>query len=63
MAHGQLKKLPDKVEHHEGEEVAETVDVVWDGEIAKADVDKQQLFGWASVVEVDGEPVVDLQGD
>lgn len=39
------------------------IDVVWDAEISKADPDKQQIFGWASVVEVNGEPIVDLQGD
>lgn len=38
-------------------------DVVWEGEISKADEDKRQVFGWASVTELDGEPVVDLQGD
>ena len=42
---------------------ARRVDVTWSGEIAKANDDKQQIFGWASVVEVNGEPVVDLQGD
>lgn len=42
---------------------AEDVDVIWSGEFAKASPDKQQLFGWASVIEVDGQPVVDLQGD
>lgn len=37
--------------------------VVWSGEFSKMDTDKRQAFGWASVVEVDGQPVVDLQGD
>jgi hypothetical protein len=37
--------------------------VVWEGEFAKVDSDKRQVFGWASIVEVDGVPVVDLQGD
>jgi hypothetical protein len=32
------------------------------GEISKSN-DKRQVFGWASVVEINGEPVVDLQGD
>lgn len=35
----------------------------WEGEISKVDADKQQVFGWASIVEINGEPVVDLQGD
>lgn len=38
-------------------------DVVWEGEISKVDEDKRQVFGWASIVEMNGEPVVDLQGD
>jgi hypothetical protein len=33
------------------------------GEIAKFDVDKQQCFGWASVVKVDGKDVIDKQSD
>lgn len=39
------------------------VDVVWSGEFSKFDDDKRQAFGWASVVEIGGQPVVDLQGD
>jgi hypothetical protein len=39
------------------------VEVVWAGEFAKADTHKRQAFGWASVVEVGGAPVIDLQGD
>jgi hypothetical protein len=39
------------------------LDVVWIGEFSKTDSDRRQAFGWASVVEVNGEPVVDLQGD
>lgn len=38
-------------------------EVVWSGDISKVDSDKQQIFGWASVAELDGKPVVDLQGD
>ena len=61
---GQLKKLPDKiVTTNEVEKRDDEIDVLWDAEISKADADKQQIFGWASVVEVNGEPVVDLQGD
>ena len=37
--------------------------VTWEGEISKMDTDKRQVFGWASVIEVDGKPVVDLQED
>jgi len=39
------------------------VSVVWAGEFAKTDEDKRQVFGWASVVELNGQPVVDRQGD
>jgi len=39
------------------------IDVVWTGEFVKMDTDKRQVFGWASVVEVNGQPVIDRQGD
>lgn len=39
------------------------VDIVWEGEFAKVDDEKQQVFGWASVVELNGLPVDDHQGD
>lgn len=38
-------------------------DVLWEGEFSKMDTDKRQVFGWASVVSKDGQPVEDLQGD
>lgn len=38
-------------------------DTTWAGEVSKVDEDKRQVFGWASVVEVDGQPVIDKQGD
>ena len=60
---GALKKLPNPITTNNEVEKSAEIDVVWDAEIAKADSDKQQIFGWASVVEVNGEPVVDLQGD
>jgi hypothetical protein len=34
-----------------------------EGTIAKLDADERQAFGWASITEINGEPVVDLQGD
>lgn len=37
--------------------------VTWIGEFSKADEEKRQVFGWASVVEIDGRPVIDRQGD
>jgi hypothetical protein len=38
-------------------------DVTWGGDISKVDSDKRQVFGWASVTHVDGQPVVDRQLD
>ena len=42
---------------------SETIDTTWTGEISKVDEDKRQVFGWCSLSEMNGEPVVDLQGD
>jgi len=42
---------------------SEELDVTWRGEISKIDEDQHLVFGYASVVEVNGEPVVDRQGD
>lgn len=42
---------------------SDTSDVVWEGTFSKLDQDKRQAFGWASVVEIDGEPIIDRQGD
>lgn len=41
----------------------DSLEVTWAGEFAKFDEDKHQVFGWASIVSVNGEPVVDRQGD
>lgn len=38
-------------------------DITFAGEISKVDDDKRQVFGWASVIEKDGKPVVDHQDD
>lgn len=42
---------------------AASPDIKWQGEFSKFDDDKRLAFGWASVVEKDGLPVVDRQGD
>jgi hypothetical protein len=42
---------------------SDTLDTVWTGEISKIDEEKRQVFGWCSLSEMNGEPVVDLQGD
>lgn len=39
------------------------LDTVWTGEISKVDTERRQVFGWCSLSQVDGQPVVDLQGD
>lgn len=41
----------------------ELVDLTYTAEISKVNVEKRQVFGWASLSEIDGEPVVDRQGD
>jgi hypothetical protein len=43
--------------------IRKDVDFAIRGEVSKMVTDKQQVFGWASVIEKDGEPVIDLQGD
>jgi Putative phage serine protease XkdF len=42
---------------------SESPELVWEGEISKMDTDKRQVFGFCTVTHVNGEPVVDLQGD
>lgn len=69
----QVPKVRGAKKHsHKGEQVDNTdamsksddgFDITWSGEFAKSDEDKRQVFGWASVVEVDGKPVIDRQGD
>lgn len=39
------------------------LDVTWSCRFSKTDDEKRQVFGWASVVALDGRPVVDRQGD
>jgi hypothetical protein len=39
------------------------VDFTVRGEVSKMNVDLKQVFGWASVIEMNGEPVIDLQDD
>jgi hypothetical protein len=38
-------------------------DITWSGTFCKFDDDKRLAFGWASVVELNGQPVIDRQGD
>ena len=61
---GTFKRLPEKVKTVRSKvKKNEEFDVKWAGEISKVNTDRQQVFGWASIVEMNGEPVVDLQGD
>jgi hypothetical protein len=53
------KKKPKVVER----DLTKADDIIWMGEFSKVDDDKRQVFGWASIVEIGGEPVVDRQGD
>lgn len=43
--------------------VSKVEEVTWSGVFSKVDADKRQVFGWASVSKLNGEDVVDLQGD
>lgn len=52
-----LARLEDRVTHFG--KAAETLT----GQLTEVNEDKHQVFGWASIVEKDGAPVVDLQGD
>jgi hypothetical protein len=45
------------------EEVGKGLDVTWSGEISKRDEDKRQVFGFCTVTHLNGEEVVDRQGD
>ena len=40
-----------------------TADVVWDSQITKLDGEKRLAFGWASIVKLNGQNVVDKQDD
>lgn len=37
--------------------------LTWTGEISKTDTEKRQVFGFATVTHIDGQPIVDRQGD
>jgi hypothetical protein len=43
--------------------VKKNVDFQIRGEVSKMNTELKQVFGWASVIEMNGEPVIDLQGD
>lgn len=43
--------------------VQKSDDLEWSGEISKVDEEKRQVFGWCSLTKVNGEDVIDRQGD
>lgn len=43
--------------------MAKGLDVTWSGEISKRDDEKRQVFGFCTVTHLNGEPVIDRQGD
>lgn len=58
ILHGDTKDKKPKVA--KGDEPG---DITWSGTFCKFDDDKRLAFGWASVVELNGQPVIDRQGD
>lgn len=48
---------------HVVEKRADEHDLEWTGTISKVNEDRRLVFGWCSISKVDGQPVVDLQGD
>lgn len=61
--HGQRAARKEALQIGKRQVVSKRYDIVWSGEISKIDEDKRQVFGWASVVTMNGQPVVDLQDD
>lgn len=57
------KKKPALTVVPPSEMLGKAAEVTWEVEFSKIDEDKHQVFGWASIVQLDGEPVVDRQGD
>lgn len=53
---------PDPVRDASGVDLG-SPDLSWSGSISKVDTDKRQVFGWCSLTEVNGEKVIDRQGD
>lgn len=59
ILHGDAKKA--KLQKFEPKDAPG--DIVWGGTFSKFDDSKRLAFGWASVVELNGQPVIDRQGD
>lgn len=58
---GQMFKPKNPDADIQPQQLAKSID--WEGTFSKVDEEKRQVFGWASIVSVDGEPVIDRQGD
>lgn len=48
---------------NEPKKLTKSAEFTWTGEISKVDTDKRLVFGFCSLSKVNGEPIVDLQGD
>ena len=60
---GRKKGRADILTGSVGKAADDQVDYGFNGEISKVDDEKRLAFGWCSLSEIDGEPVVDLQND
>jgi hypothetical protein len=56
-------RVPEAVAEKSDFSKADSPDLTWEGIIEKTDTDKRQVFGYCTVTHVNGEPVVDRQGD
>lgn len=57
------KSIMDKGKTTQKSKVSKRDDFTIEATVAKSLEDKRQVYGWASITELNGEPVVDLQGD
>jgi hypothetical protein len=64
---GTVPAVPNRVPESSAEKnnfsKADSPDLTWEGTIEKTDTDKRQVFGYCTVTHVNGEAVVDRQGD
>jgi hypothetical protein len=62
---GTVKAAPNRVPEPVQDKIdkSDSPDLIWEGSIEKMDTDKRQVFGYCTVTHVNGEPVVDRQGD
>ena len=60
---GTTPAVPNRVPESKAPVGKSAPEITWTGEISKVNAEKQQVFGYCTVTSVDGEDVVDLQGD